>query len=493
MTWGSRTRARLRLAMGLVGVALAACLPGAAWAQSSHYWSNQFGNRSRLLSGAVIGSVDDLSAVYYNPGALALLEKPQFLLAGNVYRYTYLRVRDGLGTGQDLGSTRLVGVAPLLAGRLNFDGLGKSRLAYSFLTRQSVDVQLDERATVGAAELFGIPNLGAATASVRVQQTLGEFWAGLSWAYPVAKRVGLGASAYVAVRGQKTLQQLLVEGKQGDAGLAGLAVQSRDYSYRHVRLLAKVGAYTDLGTWRFGASFTSPGLGLWGYGETGVDSSLVSQGTEPSRVTSNLQKGLSAAYHSPLSVGAGVSRAFGGTRVHVAAEWFAPVGRYHVLDSRPVPVEGSDRELDTDVVLELDDVLNFAVGLEQRYSESLDLYLGFNTDVSAVPVTSDVGEAISAWNLYHFAAGASFQAGRYDVTLGGVFAFGDTARLNKLQFIPGDDIGPRLETTTPASVEYFRVTLVIGLSILSSNQGKSTTPPKPVDNDASMVPSPIAR
>jgi len=45
-----------------------------ASAQDSHYWTTQYGNRSRLLAGAVIGSVDDVSAVFYNPGALALIE-----------------------------------------------------------------------------------------------------------------------------------------------------------------------------------------------------------------------------------------------------------------------------------------------------------------------------------------------------------------------------------------------------------------------------------
>ena len=57
------------LAISLLGLTL---LTARAYAQTAHYWTDQYGSRSRLLGGAVIGSVDDLAAVYYNPARLAL-------------------------------------------------------------------------------------------------------------------------------------------------------------------------------------------------------------------------------------------------------------------------------------------------------------------------------------------------------------------------------------------------------------------------------------
>ena len=44
-------------------------------AQDSHHWTQQYGTRSTLLGGAVIGSASDLSATYYNPGAIPLQKK----------------------------------------------------------------------------------------------------------------------------------------------------------------------------------------------------------------------------------------------------------------------------------------------------------------------------------------------------------------------------------------------------------------------------------
>ena len=73
-----------------------------AIAQDAHYWNIQYGTRSTLLGGAVIGSVSDLSATYYNPGAVALFEDTKFILSARVYQLETITVEDGAGNGRDL-------------------------------------------------------------------------------------------------------------------------------------------------------------------------------------------------------------------------------------------------------------------------------------------------------------------------------------------------------------------------------------------------------
>jgi len=77
--WNSNMRL---LAISLLGLTL---LTARAYPQDAHYWTDQYGSRSRLLGGAVIGSVDDLAAVYYNPARLALIPDPGLFSAP---RYT---------------------------------------------------------------------------------------------------------------------------------------------------------------------------------------------------------------------------------------------------------------------------------------------------------------------------------------------------------------------------------------------------------------------
>ncbi len=68
---GLQTHPRI---FGLVAASAVILLAGlhSARGQDTQYWNLQYGTRSTLLGGAVIGSVSDLSATYYNPGALGL-------------------------------------------------------------------------------------------------------------------------------------------------------------------------------------------------------------------------------------------------------------------------------------------------------------------------------------------------------------------------------------------------------------------------------------
>jgi len=58
---------------------LFAILSAQLFAQENNYWNIQYGTRSTLLGGAVIGSVSDLSATFYNPGAIALFTDDKFI------------------------------------------------------------------------------------------------------------------------------------------------------------------------------------------------------------------------------------------------------------------------------------------------------------------------------------------------------------------------------------------------------------------------------
>ena len=73
-------------------VGITAIVNNLVWAQDGHYWTQQYGTRSMLLSNSVIGGVEDLGAVYYNPGRLGLIENPAFLLSAEVYEWTRYRV-----------------------------------------------------------------------------------------------------------------------------------------------------------------------------------------------------------------------------------------------------------------------------------------------------------------------------------------------------------------------------------------------------------------
>ncbi|MEJ2503624.1 MAG: hypothetical protein P8177_10000 [Gemmatimonadota bacterium] len=122
-----------RSLIGLLGLlALGAAADARpAVSQDSQYWSEQYGTRAALLGGAMIGSVRDLSAVYYNPGALALQRDAGFLLSARAYRSTTLTLEDAGGEGRDLASSSTRPIATFLATPLEIGFLGNHVLVYS--------------------------------------------------------------------------------------------------------------------------------------------------------------------------------------------------------------------------------------------------------------------------------------------------------------------------------------------------------------------------
>ena len=76
--------------------------PFLSFAQDAHYWTEHYGTRSMLLNGVVIGSVEDLGAVYYNPARIAQMEEPAFAISAKVYQAYKLKIEDGLGENNHL-------------------------------------------------------------------------------------------------------------------------------------------------------------------------------------------------------------------------------------------------------------------------------------------------------------------------------------------------------------------------------------------------------
>ena len=436
-------------------------------AQDTNHWSTQFGTRAHLLGGAVVGSSDDLSAVFYNPGALALVEEEGLLLTSVGAENSWLTLENGFGPGEDVTSTRFTGLPSLVAGELPFPFLGSSRLAYSVMGRSISEVRVRERLTLDDFEnppdsLIG---LDAATAELLIDQRVSEYWGGLTFATPIGEKVGLGISTFVGVRNhrsrfQTTTQLLAPENR------SGLALFAEDFSYSHWRLFWKIGLSTRLAKWRVGISVTTPSIKVFGDGKTSLDRTASSQGLAPgdepfTRFASDLQEKLPSTFDSPFSIAFGGARSFGAARVHFSAEWFDKVPNLTILDSDPVFDLTTGEEFSSDVTYGLEQVFNVAVGYEHVFSDRLELYGGFHTDFSG-NVEGNNG-TMSNWDIYHISGGIMLVLGRSSVTLGTVYAFGSAPTDRGIDFIP--DGGNDLNIGAGNTIKYRRLTALLGFQL----------------------------
>jgi hypothetical protein len=427
-------------------------------AQDTNYWTDQFGNRARLLGGAVVGSATDLSALYYNPGALALVPKPEVLLAGNVFAYTNIGVEGG--ENLDAGSSSFRLSPSLFAGELKIGALGGHRLAYSFLTRQDVDNRFSFRRSRGGEEFPAIAGPAFVSGDLRLEQDVSEHWLGVTWAHDVTSRAGLGVTQFLAQRTQNASYRTLIQALGRDDEVA-VAVDQRDLRYQHWRLLWKIGLAAELERWKLGLTVTTPSVGLGGSGAAGYDRTVVYQdpGSGESQLATDFQPGVDSDYRSPFSIAFGASyplRPLGKTRLHFSAEWFDRVEAFRILDTEAFTAQSSGESVPRDLLYALDSVSNVAVGLEHQIGENLKAYGSFRTDFSGASTGAQT-VAVTRWDLYHVAGGASFKVGRSDFTAGAVAAFGGS----------NSPLPPDLllaEVVDEVQSRFFRLTLILGFN-----------------------------
>lgn len=410
-------------------------------AQDAHYWTNQYGTRGELVGGLVVGSFLDLSATYYNPGAMAFIDQPSLILTTDAWEYQTFDFDDLAPAGLDLRTGRLRPAPSIFAIQLPRK-TSKHRFAISAVTRHSFEA--DAQATrIPTAEELADSNAPIATSlEANSNSRLSEGWIGFSWAHPLGQRLGIGVTTYVAGRGQFGRKQLFSQAVDSTGG----GFSSRDiqeFSYWNIRLLWKAGVALDLRPLTLGLAITTPGVSLFGNGRvltndgiTGID---LSDSTAVNELAANLQDKITSTYKSPPSVAIGASYRLGKTTAYATAEWFGGINEYTILDTDEFVSQTSGDTLSNDLIYEIKDVLNFGFGLEHAFSQRFQAYGAFFSDRSALPDGKDqfIPVAMADWDIWHATAGGAFVLGNIDITLGVSYGWGsDTIR--KPITIPGE-------------------------------------------------------
>ena len=447
-----------RLGFAVLGVA---AVVAPARAQDTHYWTEQFGNRAYLLSGAVVGDAADLSAIYYNPGGLALNESKELLLAGLGIDFTNMTIKDAVAEGENLAKSSTRFVPSLIAGEIPVDR-DNHRFAYSLLTRHRSDLRMFAKLDL-PGDALAVPTVSLVSNTLAIETDLSEYWLGGTWAYQARPSVGVGVTTFLAVRDQRgsTDSFFQVLGTENRAGVIASSVGSK---YRHWRLLWKIGAAGQIADWALGVTATTRSIGLFGSGDVTSNSTLVgqavdAQGRPLTFIASNIQHNVAADYRSPFSLAVGASRTFGSTTLHFSTEWFEAVSLYEVLDAKPFASQSSGIEIDAAVREQLNSVVNIGVAAEHVFDEGLELYFGFHTDFSGTSRAPTSNLSFSKWDFYHVSGGATFGFQGTDLTLGANLALAsDTVSSD------ADDPFRPVGLPDDAEVSAYRLTLILGFN-----------------------------
>ena len=396
-------------------------------AQDAHYWNIQYGTRSTLLGGAVIGSVSDLSATFYNPGAVALFPDQSFVLSARVYQIETISIEDGAGAGRELDYSTIVPSPSFVAFDFKFDFLGEARLALSLLSRQRMDFEFRTR-LIDSLDILPEPGKEDFAGGISFDRNFDEIWGGLTYASKLNDFIGFGVTGYVAYRNQVASRQTIIQVLPDSGDIASLT-DIQNYRYVNIRGLLKFGIGFNLKPLTLGLSITTPSINFGGTGSVsthyflnGVDAD--GDGTNDNEFDSNYQDEIPTNFNSSWAIGAGGGYRIGKFKIHLSAEWYDAVDLFSVLDTEPYISQGSGDTLTNDLTHELKSVINYGIGLDYFSNENLSFSASFVTDFSARVPNTETQLVVSNWNFYHISGGATFKLGKSDITLGLEYAFG---------------------------------------------------------------------
>ncbi len=435
-------------------------------AGDAHYWNHPYGTESGLLGGTVVGGVEDVSAAFYNPGALTRIHEPGILINVDVYKLQTIHLKHGIGSGADLRAREFASTPVLTAGVLPRDLLPGQVLAYSILTRHSFNGSLYGRKRATLDVLDDSPGDEEYVGEYLFETNLQEIWGGLSWSCPVHEKVSIGATAFLAVRSHRVRQESLAQAYSSTADSA-VTNTLDEAEYLNLRTLFKVGAAADIAPFTFGLTLTSGSIHLYGDGSSRRNVSMLGQdldddGTEDTVVNNDRQKGLNAKYRSPFAVAVGATLDLDTIRVYFSAEWFGSLSRFRVMDGTTPGADPLAGSVDLDVYHECNAVFNVGLGVSMNIVKSLDGYASFRTDFSALEESGDSDLAFAAWDVYHLLAGVTFEREQTKLCLGFGFSFGSCPFEQVVNFSDPDESNALLGTVNGSHVFYRSYEIVLG-------------------------------
>lgn len=467
----------------------------AAQSQDAHYWTEQYGNKSTLMSGSVVGSVDDLGAVYYNPARIALQNDPSLLISAKAYQNVSLKVKDGVGEA-DLG-TSVFGSAPTLAAAsFNLDSVKflkffhGHKFVYSFLSKTNMDYTLDLSQVLTAEFNDSWAGQERYLSDVNWNKTIKEEWTGLTWAIPLddKNKWSIGLSQFLAIHNMssKYTQNIVAKEDGSDIGSGCVNCEVNTYEMTRNRSITSYGYVAKLGLnysskiLDVGFTLTSPKATLNGSGKTYYRQVLTDFHNSASQYSNLAEIGWgsaqSATHKSPMSAALGLGINVGKNVISLSGEWFDKVDEHYAIVPQSFQRQAPD---DGTVILnryvdKRKSIINYGIGIEWYVSQKVNAYTSFSTDFSSLVQTfeGDSFEETDGFDnnlfsadIYHYGGGFSLDLKNMNFTMGAVYSRG-TQAVGRIARIPGENnSGSSVDLDSKTDMLWERWKILIGFSL----------------------------
>lgn len=392
-----------------------------------YYNSENFGNRSLLLSGNVTGSVEDLGLTYYNPARIALIESPSFSINAKAYQVTSLSLTNVFGRDGQLSDSKFEGVPSLLAGTFNIAKWENHHFAYAFLSRRRTRNNISaERQGEDSRIVDEVEEITDLVSRFVLDNTNTDEWFGLTWGTKLRDNFSIGVSTFVSVynyKGKYDLRLAILD----DMDQAGFYNNTVNYGQSSYGVFWKIGLAWKLKGIDLGLNVDLPYLEVIKSGKFSYAEILA--GTNDDIFEYGKLDDLESNRKEPIGISVGAGIPWKKNTIHVKADWHGAVSEYDRLVIPPIDTgEGETQEFRFKE--ELKSVINFGLGVDFFLSERVNLFASFSTDntplVTSASIFDFVGEEESDVNLIadymHYGLGIDLKFNKAQITIGTTYS-----------------------------------------------------------------------
>lgn len=433
-------------------------LSATAFSQNN-YWSQQFGSRSSLMGGIVVGGVRDNSALYYNPAGLAYIDSVHLNVSANAYGMDYIQYKNGAGTDLDLTSLKILVYPQFISGLIKFKYVPKLKLAYGLLTRYRNEMKMHADQTYSDYPVIQDDYDSLQYYYGTFDQELSSIsqWGGFAVGYKFTPFFAIGLTTFVTYTHYDGFRKIFASADVDDPDPDSVYMaRFNSYEYNnvdHFGMLWKLGFEFNWEKFKLGVTFTTPNVSLFGFSRIGRTIEYNNQnrflddskpiGRYPSWLVSDDKGNLKTTMRSPLSIAVGMEYNFPktNTKLTFTGELFFPVADYYIAKSEDSvyirPTDQYNNNTWKEPFMEITDrhaaVINGGIGLEQKINGKTTLFFGFRTDFNngyqlANTRTILTNRLNQGYNHYlHFSSGITYKKGGSDISFGLNYGIGFTA------------------------------------------------------------------
>jgi long-subunit fatty acid transport protein len=290
---------------------------------------------------------------------------------------------------------------------------------------------------------------------------LSEVSVGFGYSKRIADNVGIGFSLIGVYRDQTKIRYESYAAYDTINQRNATSDLYVDIDYWAVRFSGKFGISAEWDDLKLGATITTPSLAIklasggTDYASINSNNVLVDTTTgDPIDIlASDRQEGLPVNYRSPFSISAGIEYKISDeTLVHFAAEWFAPLSTYVVMQpeegkfilNNPATIKPRDSAELLRVFDSMKNVFNAGIAVEHKMNDKITGYAAIRTDFSNANFEDIDGLYVgfTDFNIYHFTVGASTNVDNTFIGVGFEYSHGERSDFPQIFNFPTGSVEP---------------------------------------------------